>query len=407
MWSAITLLELPQRPQPEMCDLLTLRAILSGNPDDEPTSAEWTYGGFLLETDWDDTDITLRNVVARCLCDDPRRRPTMLELEALFEARRAQGEVRPGEFDEAKKWSWKFFGGGPPAERPEPAPVPSGAGTEGEGGATAPAPALHHAHEHQKQAAAVGREYGGPSSPLRVYRDPQAPVAQRQVPTVREERGPRAFALAPAPAVRDFALRPTPVPTPLRNVAYAPVEQMRSPVVRERGTAHLVPLPLRLPQRLKRQSQRQMRGALADVTAERGNPVIRPNEAGGSRERRPAVRSGAGRERPASNRAREPRAGEGGAGGAGDRRSASRVGAGRDDGRGEGPATTHTRESRVREGGEGVQKTARRNPARAARPKKKDTPPKKAPKPVKSPKKGLARWVRALGGASGQKKERK
>lgn len=59
-----------------MCDLLTLRAILSGDPDDEPTYPEWTYGGYLLESDWDDSDIVLRNVVARCLCDDPsRRRP--------------------------------------------------------------------------------------------------------------------------------------------------------------------------------------------------------------------------------------------------------------------------------------------------------------------------------------------
>lgn len=483
MWSAITLLELPQHPQPEMCDLLTLRAILSGDPDDEPTYPEWTYGGYLLESDWDDTDIVLRNVVARCLCDDPSRRPTMQELESLFEARRAMDEIRPGEFDEAKKWSLKFFGGEPPAATtPEPTPVPSGAGTE-EVGWELPPP--YNAHTNQRQAA-VWRL----PSPLRVYRDPQEPVGQRPLPVapapqpnyqyaaqpnyqyaphqhapqpnyqnapkpnyqyapqlncqyapqpnyqyapqpnypyapIGQGQGPavRDFALAPASVARYFAMRPVQAPAPLRNVAYAPA----SPVVRERGTSHLVPQPLRLPPRLNKQTPvpRPRRDALVDVTAERGNPIMRPNVAGGLRGRRPVVRSGAGRaagsgagratgsgagraagwERPASNRPSGPRAGEGGAGGAGDRRSASRVGAGRDDGRGEGPATPHARESRVREGGEGVQKSVRRNPTRAARPKRKDTPPKKSPKPVKSAKKGLARWVRGLVG--GDKKERK
>lgn len=463
MWSAITLLELPQHPQPEMCDLLTLRAILSDDPDDEPTYPEWTYGGYLLESDWDDTDIVLRNVVARCLCDDPSRRPTMQELESLFEARRAMDEIRPGEFDEAKKWSLKFFGGEPPAETtPEPTPVPSGAGTE-EVGWELPPP--YNAHTNQRQAA-VWRL----PSPLRVYRDRQEPVGQRPLPVapapqpnyqyaaqrnyqhaphqhapqpnyqnapkpnyqyapqlncqyapqpnyqyapqpnypyapIGQGQGPavRDFALAPAPVARDFAMRPVQAPTPLRNVAYAPA----SPVVRERGTSHLVPQPLRLNKQTP--VPRPRRDALVDVTAERGNPIMRPNVAGGFRGRRPVVRSGAGRaagwERPASNRPSGPRAGEGGAGGAGDRRSVSGVGAGRDDVRGEGPATPHARESRVREGGEGVQKSVRRNPTRAARPKRKDTPPKKSPKPVKSAKKGLARWVRGLVG--GDKKERK
>lgn len=483
MWSAITLLELPQHPQPEMCDLLTLRAILSGDPDDEPTYPEWTYGGYLLESDWDDTDIVLRNVVARCLCDEPSRRPTMQELESLFEARRAMDEIRPGEFDEAKKWSLKFFGGEPPAETtPEPTPVPSGAGTE-EVGWELPPP--YNAHTNQRQAS-VWRL----PSPLRVYRDPQEPVGQTPLPVapaaqpnyqyvaqptyqyaphqhapqpnyqnapkpnyqyapqlncqyapqpnyqyapqpnypyapIGQGQGPavRDLALAPAPVARDFAMRPVQAPAPLRNVAYAPA----SPVVRERGTSHLVPQPLRLPPRLNKQTPvpRPRRDALVDVTAERGNPIMRPNVAGGLRGRRPVVRSGAGRaagsgagratgsgagraagwERPASNRPSGPRAGEGGAGGAGDRRSTSRVGAGRADGRGEGPATPHARESRVREGGEGVQKSVRRNLTRAARPKRKDTPPKKSPKPVKSAKKGLARWVRGLVG--GDKKERK
>lgn len=466
-----------------MCDLLTLRAILSGDPDDEPTYPEWTYGGYLLESDWDDSDIVLRNVVARCLCDDPSRRPTMQELESLFEARRAMDEIRPGEFDEAKKWSLKFFGGEPPAETtPEPTPVPSGAGTE-EVGWELPPP--YNAHTNQRQAG-VWRL----PSPLRVYRDQQEPVGQRPLPValapqlnyqnapqpnyqyaaqptyqyaphqhapqpnyqnapkpnnqyapkpnnqyapqlncqyapqpnypyapIGQGQGPavRDFALAPAPVARDFAMRPVQAPLPLRNVTYAPA----SPVVRERGTSHLVPQPLRLPPRLNKQTPvpRPRRDALVDVTAERGNPIMRPNVAGGLRGRRPVVRSGAGRaagsgagraagwERPASNRPSGPRAGEGGAGGAGDRRSASRVGAGRDDGRGEGPSTPHASESRVREGGEGVQKSVRRNPTRAARPKRKDTPPKKSPKPVKSANKGLARWVRGLVG--GDKKERK
>jgi len=113
------------------------------------------------------------------------------------------------------------------------------------------------------------------------------------------------------------------------------------------------------------------------------------------------MRSGAGRaggrERPVSNRAKGSRARERGTGGGKDKRPGSRLGVGRDDRRGEGPVSYHLRESRVREGGEGVQKAARRNPARAARAKQReDTPPKKASKPAKSPKKGLVRWVRAL-----------
>lgn len=452
MWSAITLLELPQHPQPEICDLLTLSAILSDDIEDETAYPEWTYGGYLLDSEWDNTDLVLRNVVARCLCDDPIRRPTMYELESMFEARRAMEEIRPGEFDRAKKWSFKFFGGEPPAETtPDPAPVPSGAGTEEVGGELPPP---YSAHTNQGQAA-VRRL----PSPLRVYRDPQQPVGQRPLPVPPAPRpnyqyaaqpnyqyAPQpAYQHAPAPnyqhaplpdyqykfapqpqhnyqyapqpqptypylpagpaqgtVAKDFALRPVQVqaPPPARNVAHTPAASF----VRERGTAHLVPGPLRLPQRIN--PPRPKRDALVDVTAERGGPVVRPNVAGGERERRSVGRSGAGRGMPASNRAREPSGGGRGAGGARDRRSASRVGGGRDDGRGEGPATPRAgRESRVREGGEGVQKALRRNPTRAARPKRKDTPPKKSPKP-KSAKKGrLAKWVRNLVGGE-KKKER-
>jgi hypothetical protein len=395
MWSAITLRQPPQHPEPEMCDLLTLRSILSvAAADEEPTSPEWTYGGFLIGPDCEYADLTLRNVVARCLCDDPKRRPTMRELESLFDARRAQGEVRRGEFEAAKKWSWQHFGGPPPV-RPEPAPVAGGAGTGGVKSAPAPTPApvrnnAYVAPLHQRQAPMV--------VPFHLRKAPVlAPAHQRKAPVMRES-GKGAFAparddpYAPAHQTKAPVMRES--GTGAFAPAHTPVDERLAPVVRESGTEYLLPQPLRLPERPKRPSARPTRDALLDNTAAKRNMVIRPKEARGSRERGPGLRSGAGRaggrERPASNRAKEPRARDRGAGGGKDKSPWSRLGAGRNDGRGEGPVSSHTRESRVREGREGVQKTVRRNLARAARAKQReDTPPKPS-------KKGLARWVRAL-----------
>ncbi|KAK0737971.1 hypothetical protein B0T18DRAFT_237284 [Schizothecium vesticola] len=381
MWSAITLRQPPQHPEPEMCDLLTLGSILSVAADDEePTSPEWTYGGFLIGPVCEYADLTLRNVVARCLCDDPKRRPTMQELESLFDARRAQGEVRRGEIEAAKKWSWQHFGGPPPV-RPEHATAAGGAGTGGVEPAPAPAPVRNDAYiapPHLRRAPVV--------VPVHHRKAPvPAPAHQRKAP-VTKESGTGAFA-----------------------PAYTPVDERQAPLVRESGTEHLVPPPLRLLGWPKKQSPRPTRDALFDITAARGNMVIGPREARDLRERRPGARSGAGRagvrERPASNHAKESRARDRGAGGGKDKRPGSRLGAGRGDGRGEGPVSSHTRESSVREGGEGVQKVVKRNPVRAARAKQReDTPLKKASKPAKPPKKGLARWVRAL--IREEKKER-
>lgn len=162
----------------------------------------------------------------------------MQELERLFEARRAMDEIRPGKFDEAKKWSLKFFGGDPPAETtPEPTPVPSGAGTE-EVGWELPPP--YNAHTNQRQAA-VWRL----PSPLRVYRDQQEPVGQRPLPVAlapqpNYQHAPHQHAPqlnyqnAPQPNYQ-YAAQPTYQYAPQLNCQYAPQTTHTHPSARGRA----------------------------------------------------------------------------------------------------------------------------------------------------------------------------
>jgi hypothetical protein len=98
---------------------------------DGTTTAEWTYGGYLLHPRFSSIDEDLRHLVARCLCAYPARRPSLPELEAVINHKLQEYKPNHPIYRMSQKFAENLFGEPgppphaetPPAE-PEPEPAP-------------------------------------------------------------------------------------------------------------------------------------------------------------------------------------------------------------------------------------------------------------------------------------------
>ncbi|KAK3311806.1 hypothetical protein B0H66DRAFT_609065 [Apodospora peruviana] len=61
-------------------------------PRDAKKKTKWTYGGYLLQEQFEHVDMDLRRLVMRCMMDDPADRPEMEEIGAMIEAKLASEE---------------------------------------------------------------------------------------------------------------------------------------------------------------------------------------------------------------------------------------------------------------------------------------------------------------------------
>ncbi|KAK3331514.1 hypothetical protein B0H66DRAFT_598995 [Apodospora peruviana] len=70
-------------------------------PRDAKKKTKWTYGGYLLQEQFEHVDMDLRRLVMRCMMDDPADRPEMEEIGAMIEAKLASEEEEDADEDQA------------------------------------------------------------------------------------------------------------------------------------------------------------------------------------------------------------------------------------------------------------------------------------------------------------------
>ncbi|KAB5545793.1 kinase-like domain-containing protein [Coniochaeta sp. 2T2.1] len=96
----------------------------------------WTYGSWLLDPRFKDTDLQLRMLVMRCMNHKPAERPTLAELDGILEDKVRTTRPSLEEQEATKSFCAKIFEAPPP-----PAPKPATLGTVAQ---NVPAEASHH-----------------------------------------------------------------------------------------------------------------------------------------------------------------------------------------------------------------------------------------------------------------------
>jgi hypothetical protein len=120
-----------QHPGTKRWNIVQVAGTRVGRPRRAAAGVKWTWGAFLLDTMlsdghtqrlFHDTDVDLRELVMRCMMDDPADRPGMQELERIFEQKlrgRWRGVESDGQLRGDAQTTSLFVGPAPHRVRPQ------------------------------------------------------------------------------------------------------------------------------------------------------------------------------------------------------------------------------------------------------------------------------------------------